>query len=426
MLKLTMMALNSKINWFGILIILSISTQCCISNKQNKTEHDIFTNTKGGGGGKIIPVTNLQSSGAGSFREAVSTAGPRIIVFEVGGVIDLDKEHITIDEPFLTIAGQTAPSPGITFIRGSIIIYAHDVIIRHIMIRPGDAGQPKKKGWEPDGMTTVGGKAYNVLIDHCSATWSVDENISVSGPVPNTWENTSHRVIISNCLIAEGLSHSTHSSGEHSKGSLIHDNCRDITVIRNLYADNNQRNPYYKTAATGIIANNLVYNPGIHAIRTHWVEDEWEGAQEPPVAKISIIGNVLIPGKDTRARAFIIADHAELYIRDNVIRDNKTDIPMTTGTFEELDAPPVWHDDLEIMDPDKVMEYVLSHAGARPAHRDPIDQRIINSVTDKTGKIIDSQEEAGGYPVYDSVYRELKIPEDHVQEWLAQMAREVE
>jgi hypothetical protein len=186
-----MMALRNKICLLGSLIILSISTQCCVSNKENKTDNGIFTNTKGGEGGKIIRVTNLQSSGEGSFREAVSMAGPRIIVFEVGGVINLDKEHITIDEPHITIAGQTAPSPGITFIRGSIIIYSHDVIIRHIMIRPGDAGQPKKSGWEPDGMTTVGGNAYNVLIDHCSATWSVDENISVSGPVPNIWDSTS-------------------------------------------------------------------------------------------------------------------------------------------------------------------------------------------------------------------------------------------
>jgi pectate lyase len=421
-----MMALRNKICLLGSLIILSISTQCCVSNKENKTDNGIFTNTKGGEGGKIIRVTNLQSSGEGSFREAVSMAGPRIIVFEVGGVINLDKEHITIDEPHITIAGQTAPSPGITFIRGSIIIYSHDVIIRHIMIRPGDAGQPKKSGWEPDGMTTVGGNAYNVLIDHCSATWSVDENISVSGPVPNIWDSTSHRVIISNCLIAEGLSNSTHSSGEHSKGSLIHDNCRDITVVRNLYADNNQRNPYFKTASTGIIANNLIYNPGVHAIRTHWVKAEWEGAPEPPFAKISIVGNVLIPGNNTQTNAFIIGDHADLYIKDNLIKENKTGIPMTSGTFNEIKNPPVWHNELEIMDPEKVMEYVLSHAGARPAYRDPIDQRIINSVYEKTGKIIDSQEEVGGYPAYDSVYRKLQIPEDKVQEWLAKMAREVE
>jgi pectate lyase len=421
-----MMALRNKICLLGSLIILSISTQCCVSNKENKTDNGIFTNTKGGEGGKIIRVTNLQSSGEGSFREAVSMAGPRIIVFEVGGVINLDKEHITIDEPHITIAGQTAPSPGITFIRGSIIIYSHDVIIRHIMIRPGDAGQPKKSGWEPDGMTTVGGNAYNVLIDHCSATWSVDENISVSGPVPNIWDSTSHRVIISNCLIAEGLSNSTHSSGEHSKGSLIHDNCRDITVARNLYADNNQRNPYFKTASTGIIANNLIYNPGVHAIRTHWVKAEWEGAPEPPFAKISIVGNVLIPGNNTQTNAFIIGDHADLYIKDNLIKENKTGIPMTSGTFNEIKNPPVWHNELEIMDPEKVMEYVLSHAGARPACRDPIDQRIINSVYEKTGKIIDSQEEVGGYPAYDSVYRKLQIPEDKVQEWLAKMAREVE
>jgi len=420
------MALRNKFFLSGILIILSISLQGYVRNEKFKTDTDIFTNTNGGEGGKIIRITTLNSSGEGSFWEAASMTGPRIIVFEVGGVIDLKKENIIINEPFITIAGQTAPSPGITFIRGGIYISTHDVIIQHIMVRPGDTGESKKSGWEPDGITTTGANAYNILIDHCSVTWSVDENISASGPYVIEPESTSHRVIISNCLIAEGLSHSTHSSGEHSKGSLIMDNCREITVIRNLYAHNNQRNPYYKTAATGIIANNLVYNPGEFAIRTHWVKSEWEGLPVPPPAKISIIGNVLIPGQNTRTDAFIIGDHAELFMKSNLINDNKTNIPLSSGTFIEIKNPPIWYDDLEIIDTEKVTEYVLSHAGARPAFRDPIDQRIIKSVKEKTGKIIDSQEEVGGYPTYEPVYRELKIPVDNVQKWLTEMAEEVE
>jgi len=410
----------------GSVIILSTSIQCYTSIDKVKTENEVITNTKGGEGGKIIRITNLNSSGEGSFQEAVNMIGPRIIVFEAGGVIDLEKENIIIHEPYVTIAGQTAPSPGITFIRGGINISTHDVIIQHIMVRPGDAGEPKRSGWEPDGITTTGANAYNILIDHCSVTWSVDENISTSGPYVVEPESTSHRVIISNCLIAEGLSHSTHSSGEHSKGSLIMDNCREITVIRNLYAHNNQRNPYYKTAATGIIANNLVYNPGEFAIRTHWVKSEWKGLPEPPLAKIFIIGNVLIPGQNTRTDAFIIGDHAELFMKNNLINDNKTNIPLSSGTFNEIKNPPIWYDDLEIIDTEKVTEYLLSHAGARPAFRDPVDQRIIKSVKEKTGKIIDSQEEVGGYPTYEPVYRELKIPVDNVQKWLTKMAEEVE
>src|SRR6185437_8881076 len=125
--------------------------------------------TRGGRGGKILRVTTLAAKGPGSFLEALETAGPRVIVFEVGGVIDLHGQEIDIREPFLTIAGQTAPHPGITLIRAGVNIRTHDVIIRHIRVRMGTAGMAKGTGWEPDAMGTVG--AYNVIVDHCSLTW---------------------------------------------------------------------------------------------------------------------------------------------------------------------------------------------------------------------------------------------------------------
>ena len=137
--------------------------------------------SKGGSGGEIIKVTNLNREGEGSFASALEHAGPRIIVFEVAGVIDLDRKSLRITNPFVTVAGQTAPSPGITLIRGGLSIQAHDVIIQHIKIRPGEAGQTKKSGWEVDGIGCSKG-AWNVIIDHCSVTWSTDENISPSGP----------------------------------------------------------------------------------------------------------------------------------------------------------------------------------------------------------------------------------------------------
>jgi hypothetical protein len=103
--------------------------------------------TPGGRGGRIIKVTTLNPDGPGSLLEALATKGPRIVVFEVGGVIDLAKRDVRITEPFLTIAGQTAPSPGITLIRGqSVAIDTHDVIMQHLRIRPGDAREPKAGG----------------------------------------------------------------------------------------------------------------------------------------------------------------------------------------------------------------------------------------------------------------------------------------
>ena len=106
--------------------------------------------TPGGRGGRIIRVTSLASEGPGTLREAIEAKGPRIIVFEVGGVIDLERKTLKLTEPFVTIAGQTAPSPGITLIRGGMDITAHDAIVQHIRIRPGGAGQAWMSGWDED------------------------------------------------------------------------------------------------------------------------------------------------------------------------------------------------------------------------------------------------------------------------------------
>ena len=139
--------------------------------------------TPGGRGGRVIRVTNLNADGPESFARAVGAKGPRIIVFEVGGVIDLDGKSIGIDEPFVTIAGQTAPSPGITFVRGGIGIHTHDVILQHVRVRPGEAGRPKTSGWEIDAIATSGPDAYNVIVDNCSCSWATDDP-RAPGPAP--------------------------------------------------------------------------------------------------------------------------------------------------------------------------------------------------------------------------------------------------
>src|SRR4051812_15508562 len=170
--------------------------------------------TAGGRGGRIIRVTNLNADGPGSFRAAVEAHGPRIIVFEVGGVIDLGLTTLSISEPFLTIAGQTAPSPGITIIRGGIDVHGHDVIVRHIRIRTGVSGQARRSGWEADALSTVG--AWNVIVDHCTMTWALDENLSASGPrfegrtIADWRRGTSHDITFSYNLLAEGIAEGSH------------------------------------------------------------------------------------------------------------------------------------------------------------------------------------------------------------------------
>ena len=350
------------------------------------------------GGGKVLHVTNLNAGGPGSLREALETRGPRTVVFKVAGVIDLAKTNLAIAEPFLTLAGESAPSPGITIIRGGLTIRTHDVILRHIRIRPGDAGAPKKSGWESE-VTTSGPQAYNIVVDHCSFSWAVDENLSVSGPRHDGPEGTSRNVTFSNNIIAEGLYDSSHAKGIHSMGTLVHDYCTNISITGNLYAHNNARNPYFKAYTTGVVVNNLIYNPGVMAIRLDWPASEWEGRPTPRNGRISVVGNVLIHGANTRANVPLLGMKGDAYMEDNLAfgRDGQP-VPLTAGAINLLDKKPVWPDGLVALPAAKVIEHVLANAGARPKDRDEVDRRIVREVRERKGRLIDSQEQVGGYP----------------------------
>ncbi|MSU24992.1 MAG: pectate lyase [Opitutus sp.] len=376
--------------------------------------------TPGGRGGKILRVTTLAPDGPGSFLAALNVPGPRLIVFEVGGVIDLGKltgprnTSVAIKEPFLTIAGQTAPSPGITFIRGGLALDTHDVVIRHVRVRPGAAGYAKKIGWEPDSIDTSSA-AQNIIIDHCSLTWSVDENLSASGKAftganAEEWRrNTSHRVTFSHNIIAEGLSHSTHASGEHSKGSLIMDNVTDVLIYANLYANNSQRHPLAKGGTWVAVVNNLMINPGAQAVGYRLPDVLWHDRQFE-LGKMELVGNVLRGGADTRVGLSLLTlegiGDLELHAVDNVAlaADGKP-APLTslakgaTGKILERAGPVHWPPGLKARPSALVEESVLRDAGARPWDRDAIDRRIVQQARDRTGRIIDSEEQVGGYPV---------------------------
>jgi pectate lyase len=384
--------------------------------------------TPGGSGGAIVRVTNLNASGPGSLRAALETPGPRIVVFEVAGVIDLNRQSLHIREPRVTVAGQTAPSPGITLIRGGLGISTHDVIIRHLRVRPGDAGQPKRSGWEPDGITTSGGNAHDILIEHCSTTWATDENLSVSGPRLEGPRGTSHRVTIRHCLIAECLHDSTHAKGPHSMGSLIHDFCQEIAIVGNLYAHNHQRNPYFKAHTTGVIVNNVIYNPGRYAIQLGFAPGEWVGSKYlPRPPRLSIVGNVYLQGADTRAGLPMVERPGEVYLADNIALDRDGQSVAVAGAIvQQLDQKPVWPEGLQALPAADVLQHVIRHVGARPRDRDEIDQRIIRQLIAREGRIIDSQDQVGGYPQVAPVHRPLQIPETGVDQWLAELAAELE
>jgi hypothetical protein len=371
--------------------------------------------TPGGRGGRIIRVTSLAAEGPGTLAEAIATKGPRIIVFEVGGVIDLDRRVLRIEEPLVTIAGHTAPSPGITLIRGGIDIVTHDVIVRHMRVRPGEAGAPKRGGPDFDAISTIG--ARDVIVDHCSLTWATDENLSASGPrfTGNTlaqWRaGTSHRITFSNNLIAEGLANSAHVKGEHSKGSLIHDNVGQILIVQNLYANNAERSPLFKGAVRGAIVNNLIYNPGQRAVHYNLIAAEW-GANAPVTGEMVLLGNVLRAGPSTPQDIALLqfGGSGDLLLRaaDNIAVDRLgRPLPMQ-GRYTTAPVRVIERDSLpdseppfvQVVAPELVQDLVVRDAGARPWERDAIDARIVADVIEGRGRIIDSERDVDGYPAH--------------------------
>jgi hypothetical protein len=368
--------------------------------------------TDGGKGGRIIRVTTLAKDGPGSLAAALAAEGPRIIVFEVGGAIDLQRSSITIDEPHVTIAGQTAPSPGITLLRGGIDIRTHDVKISHLRVLTGADGQPLMSGWEADALSTVA--AHNVVIENSTFMWAIDENMSASGPrftgdtVEEWREGTSRNVVFRLNLAAEGLANSSHPKGEHSKGSLVHDNATGIVFDRNVWAHNVERAPLVKGGAQVLMVNNLIYNPQHRAVHYNLMDLEWAG-QEPVTGEITAVGNVLRGGNDTdEGLPFLmlggIGDLA-YYEHDNRAVDlHGNPLPQfgrygeTPARLIEKDAPLADLTGYEILPSVEVETTLLATAGARPWDRGDEEIRVLFFVAEGRGDILDSEDEVGGYP----------------------------
>ncbi len=339
--------------------------------------------TRGGRGGKVLLVRNLNDSGPGSFREAVTQKGPRTVVFRVSGIIDL-KSPVRITEPFLTVAGQTAPGDGICFRGASVSVDASEVILRYLRFRPGDISAK-----EVDGLT-IGGESRRVIVDHCSASWSVDECLSPSGAISD--------VTVQWCIIAEGLNHSVHHKGPHGYGSLVRA-VGGVTMHHNLWAHQTARSPrlgdnYGKPPyPTFDIRNNVIYG--------------WSGVASGMTGDVfdaNYVANYLKPGPDsnTTRGAIVLTKTAKprYYVADNAI-------PKGMRLFSE-------EKQVTVMDKPfaaarvrttaaaKAYEEVLEHAGASLPRRDAVDRRIVEQVRTGTGHIIDSQWEVGGWPEYRS------------------------
>jgi len=358
--------------------------------------------TPGGRGGAVIFVTTLQDSGPGSFRAACQAKGPRIILFRVSGIIDL-ASTIVITEPFLTVAGQSAPGDGICLRgHGVVVTNTHDVVIRHLRVRPGDIAKK-----ETDALSVY--KSQNVVIDHCSASWATDETISVTGA------GTSE-VTVQWCIISESLNRSVHGKGPHGYGSLLRADGR-VSFHHNLYAHHSNRNPRpgtYGDMNRGILLdfrNNVIYDWGRRA-----------GYTAADKASLNYIANYLKPGPSTNPDARSYAFHVggsttTLYADSNRIenqpekdQDNWSMIALPKDlNMADVRLPgPLEVASVTTEPPDIAYRLVLEGAGATRPRGDPVDMRIMSEVRSGTGRIIDSQRDVGGWPEY----RSGKLPLD--------------
>ena len=367
----------------------------------------------------VVKVTNLRKDGRGSLRWALNRDGTRVVVFEVGGVVDLQGEHVTVDSGNVYVAGQTAPSPGITVIRGSIAAADRNVVVQHLRVRPGDRLDDGPVNGPPDGRATdalsTDSNVPNVIFDHCSVSWGSDENMSAGGGSKN------RNVTFSNSIVAEGLSRtSLHEEKEHSKGTLIMDRATDTAIVGNVYLHNTDRHPRIKGGASCAVVNNFVYNFG-EAI------EMGGGPEEPAVG--SVVGNYFEGGPATDDPPMITAEGrggAKAYVAYN--ESGNPTLQRANNQLELLQNRPLWPDGLTHVSPSKVPKHNLATAGARPADRTHHDRRLVEFARQGEGSIIDSQSEVGGYPDFDRVERELEPPAsgDGLAEWLYRHAEAVE
>jgi len=356
---------------------------------------------KGGRGGNVIAVTNLSDSGPGSLRAALEARGPRTVVFRVSGSIEL-KSVLTIAEPYVTVAGQTAPGDGICLKHyGHIVQNTHDVVLRFLRFRPGD-----EKKTEQDALAVY--RSRNVIIDHCSAGWGTDETLSVTGGGTDS-------VTVQWCFITESLNRSVHHKGEHGYGSLLRVD-GDITFHHNLYANHKSRNPrpgVYGDTLRGCMLdfrNNAVYNWG-----------EAPGYTAADKASINLVANYYKPGPSTgesRECVFRIGGRTTaLYADQNVLEGyedkgrnnwNIIDVPKSVGVAEVRLPVPLIFAPVATETAPQAFARVLDRAGAALPVRDAVDLRIVRQVVFDSGSIIDSQADVGGWPEY----RTAEAPED--------------
>lgn len=373
----------SKGAWIvALMSIILVSMGCQVSMSSASSPVAVFPGAQGfgadtvaGRGGQIIKVTNLEDSGPGSFRAAVQTPGARIIVFEVGGEIKL-RSQLWITDPFVTVAGQTAPAPGVVLTGAGLRIPTHDVLIQHIFVRHTEHDGTDGIDVRTDGLSVP----YNIVIDHVSVAWGDDENLSFNPGRNNTLRNN---VTFSNNIIAEG-------NGSRY-GTLVAEGTINISLVGNFWSSHKERQPRIKGNVSADIVNNLSYNIGS---ATNVVIGSSDGPNY-----VNLVGNVFLSGpnspdsvggvKPTKD----IVPSSKIYLHDNRASGNVYDLRMNRYLVE---IPIAAHAGIHAIPSSLVQESVLASSGARSGERDgimdngvgdPVDERLVSEARSGTGSL---------------------------------------
>jgi hypothetical protein len=372
----------------------------------------------GGRGGEVISVDNLNDKGDGSFRKAIEAEGPRTIIFRVSGIIELQKT-IHIKNGDLTIAGQTAPGDGICLKNYGIRVDADNVIIRYIRVRPGDEMRE-----ENDAITGIRHK--NIIIDHCSFSWALDE-------VASFYDN--ENFTMQWCIISESLYHSWHHKGDHGYGGIW--GGLNASFHHNLISDHTSRNPRFCGSRYSGKAenektdfrNNVVYNWGFNSVyggeegSYNMVNNYYKAG---PATKKDVRHRILnltqmfynpSINPDTLRAGWFFIDGNVVEGNPEISKDNWNGGVQGKGVDKAAIeksklTTPVEYTPIETDDAKTVFQPVLKCAGASLV-RDAVDKRIIaetKSGKEKSGAsfdgggkgIIDSQADVGGWPVLKS------------------------
>jgi pectate lyase len=337
--------------------------------------------TAGGRSGRTIYVTNRKGAGRGSLRAALEAKGRRIVRFRVAGTISL-QTPIKIKWPYITVAGNLAPGKGVQVRGAPLVVVTHDVILKHLRVRVGDAGLSSSEAGEYDSVTIngVGKNVYNVILDHMSLTWGPDiGGLAILGNV--------HHVSVQNSIMGEGLRYSRHPEGRgegHSTAVNLtpmktgQGHPDRITFFRNLFTTSDERMPRVIGASCVDLINNLIFNWGTHA------------ASGNP-RSLNLIGNWFRKGprmsKPYTWWPTTAGDAPHFFRRSVFLRSNHSDAgrraPNNTVYANSarcggasVRARPVG----------TVMATVLNTVGARQPMRDTVDRRVISNARHRLGR----------------------------------------